>query len=65
MMKFLFGCAVGIFLATAGTSGIAMLIDSSVSKFQKTIKESVGENQPMPSQQNNHQHRNKHTLESL
>ena len=64
MMKFLFGCAFGIFLVTAGTSGIAMLIDSSVSKFQKTIKESVGENQPMPPQQNNHQHRNKH-MESL
>jgi hypothetical protein len=60
MMKFICGCAVGIFLATAGTSGIAMLIDSSVSKFQKTIKESVGENQP----QNNHQQRNKH-MESL
>lgn len=60
MMKFLCGCAVGIFLATAGTSGIAMLIDSSVSKFQKTIKESVEENQP----QNNYQQRNKH-MESL
>ena len=46
MMKFLFGCAVGIFLTTAGTSGIAMLIDSSVSKFQNTIKESVREQQP-------------------
>jgi len=45
-MKFLCGCAVGIFLATAGTSGIAMLIDSSVSKFQHTIKESVREQQP-------------------
>ena len=43
MMKFLCGCAVGIFLSTAGTSGIAMLIDSSVSKFQNTIKESVRE----------------------
>ena len=51
-MKFLFGCAVGIFLATAGTSGIAMLIDSSVSKFQNTIKESVREQQP---RQNNQQ----------
>ena len=51
-MKFLCGCAVGIFLATAGTSGIAMLIDSSVSKFQKTIKESVREQQP---RQNNQQ----------
>ena len=46
MIKFLCGCAVGIFLATAGTSGIAMLIDSSVSKFQNTIKESVREQQP-------------------
>jgi len=46
MMKFLCGCAVGIFLATAGTSGIAMLIDSSVIKFQNTIKESVREQQP-------------------
>jgi hypothetical protein len=46
MMKFLCGCAVGIFLATAGTSGIAMLIDSSVSKFQNTIKESVREQPP-------------------
>jgi hypothetical protein len=46
MMKFLFGCAVGIFLATAGTSGIAMLIDSSVTKFQNTIKESVREQPP-------------------
>jgi hypothetical protein len=46
MMKFICGCAVGIFLATAGTSGIAMLIDSSVSKFQNTIKESVREQQP-------------------
>jgi hypothetical protein len=45
-MKFICGCAVGIFLATAGTSGIAMLIDSSVSKFQNTIKESVREQQP-------------------
>ena len=61
MMKFLFGCAFGIFLVTAGTSGIAMLIDTTVSKFQNTIKESVIENQP----QNNYQHRNKHTLESL
>jgi hypothetical protein len=52
MMKFLFGCAVGIFLATAGTSGIAMLIDSSVSKFQNTIKESVRE-QPQNIQQRN------------
>ena len=60
MMKFLFGCAFGIFLVTAGTSGIAMLIDTTVSKFQKTIKESVGENQP----QINHQQRNKH-MESL
>ena len=51
MMNFLCGCAVGIFLATAGTSGIAMLIDSSVSKFQNTIKESVRE-QP---RQNNQQ----------
>jgi len=51
MMKFLCGCAVGIFLSTAGTSGIAMLIDSSVSKFQNTIKESVRE-QP---RQNNQQ----------
>jgi hypothetical protein len=46
MMKFLCGCAVGIFLATAGTSGIAMLIDTTVSKFQNTIKESVREQQP-------------------
>ena len=52
MMKFLCGCAVGIFLATAGTSGIAMLIDTSVSKFQNTIKESVREQQP---RQNNQQ----------
>jgi hypothetical protein len=51
-MKFLCGCAVGIFLATAGTSGIAMLIDTSVSKFQNTIKESVREQQP---RQNNQQ----------
>ena len=51
-MKFLCGCAVGIFLATAGTSGIAMLIDSSVIKFQNTIKESVREQQP---RQNNQQ----------
>lgn len=43
MIKFLSGIAFGIFLATAGTSGIAMLIDSSVSKFQNTIKESVRE----------------------
>jgi hypothetical protein len=54
-MKFLCGCAVGIFLATAGTSGIAMLIDSSVSKFQNTIKESVRE------QPQNNQQRNKYT----
>ena len=46
MMKFICGCAVGIFLATAGTSGIAMLIDTTVSKFQNTIKESVREQQP-------------------
>jgi hypothetical protein len=52
MMKFICGCAVGIFLATAGTSGIAMLIDSSVSKFQNTIKESVRE---QPPRQNNQQ----------
>jgi hypothetical protein len=51
MMKFICGCAVGIFLATAGTSGIAMLIDSSVSKFQNTIKESVREQQPRNNQQ--------------
>jgi hypothetical protein len=49
-MKFLCGCAVGIFLSTAGTSDIAMLIDSSVSKFQHTIKESVRE-QPRHNQQ--------------
>jgi hypothetical protein len=55
MMNFLCGCAVGIFLATAGTSGIAMLIDSSVSKFQSTIKESVRE------QPQNNQQRNKYT----
>ena len=53
MMKFLCGCAVGIFLATAGTSGIAMLIDSSVSKFQNTIKESVRE-QPRNNQNLKH-----------
>jgi len=58
MMKFLCGCAVGIFLATAGTAGIAMLIDSSVSKFQNTIKESVRE------QPQNNQFRNKQ-LESI
>jgi len=52
MIKFLSGIAFGIFLATAGTSGIAMLIDSSVSKFQNTIKESVREQQP---RQNNQQ----------
>lgn len=46
MIKFLSGIAFGIFLATAGTSGVAMLIDSSVSKFQNTIKESVREQQP-------------------
>ena len=51
MMKFLCGCAVGIFLATAGTSGIAMLIDSSVSKFQNTIKESVREQPRQNTQQ--------------
>lgn len=52
MIKFLSGIAFGIFLATAGTSGIAMLIDSSVSKFQNTIKENVREQQP---RQNNQQ----------
>ena len=52
MMKFLCGCAVGIFLATAGTSGIAMLIDTTVSKFQNTIKESVREQQPRQNNQN-------------
>ena len=57
-MKFLFGCAVGIFLTTAGTSGIAMLIDSSVNKFQNTIKETVRE------QPQNNQHRNKY-MESI
>ena len=51
MMKFICGCAVGIFLATAGTSGIAMLIDSSVSKFQNTIKESVREQPRQHNQQ--------------
>ena len=54
MMKFLFGCAFGIFLVTAGTSGIAMLIDSSVSKFQNTIKESVREQQPRNNQNLKH-----------
>jgi hypothetical protein len=53
MIKFLSGIAFGIFLATAGTSGIAMLIDSSVSKFQNTIKESVRE-QPRNNQQIKH-----------
>ena len=57
-MKFLCGCAVGIFLATAGTSGIAMLIDSSVIKFQNTIKESVREQQPR-------QHNQQMKMESL
>jgi hypothetical protein len=52
MIKFLSGIAFGIFLATAGTSGVAMLIDSGVSKFQNTIKESVREQQP---RQNNQQ----------
>jgi hypothetical protein len=51
MMKFICGCAVGIFLATEGTSGIAMLIDSSVSKFQNTIKESVREQPRQHNQQ--------------
>ncbi len=51
MMKFLFGCAFGIFLVTAGTSGIAMLIDTTVSKFQKTIKESVREQPRQNAQQ--------------
>lgn len=51
MMKFLFGCAVGIFLATAGTSGIAMLIDSTVVKFQSTIKENVREQPRQDNQQ--------------
>jgi hypothetical protein len=51
-MKFICGCAVGIFLATAGTSGIAMLIDTTVSKFQNTIKESVREQQPRQNNQN-------------
>ena len=51
-MKFLFGCAFGIFLVTAGTSGIAMLIDTTVSKFQNTIKESVREQQPRQNNQN-------------
>ena len=53
MMKFLFGCAFGIFLETAGTSGIAMLIDTTVSKFQNTIKESVRE-QPRNNQNLKH-----------
>ena len=53
MMKFLFGCAFGIFLVTAGTSGIAMLIDTTVSKFQNTIKESVRE-QPRNNQNLKH-----------
>ena len=53
MMKFICGCAVGIFLATAGTSGIAMLIDTTVSKFQNTIKESVRE-QPRNNQNLKH-----------
>ena len=52
-MKFLFGCAFGIFLVTAGTSGIAMLIDTTVSKFQNTIKESVRE-QPRNNQNLKH-----------
>jgi hypothetical protein len=41
MMKFLCGLAFGIFLATAGTSGVAMFIDNGVNKFQNTIKENV------------------------
>ena len=53
MMKFLCGCAVGIFLATAGTSGIAMLKATTVSKFQNTIKESVRE-QPRNNQNLKH-----------
>lgn len=52
MMNFIFGCAVGIFLTTAGTSGIAMLIDSTVVKFQGTIKETIREE---PRQQQNQQ----------
>jgi hypothetical protein len=40
-MKFLCGLAFGIFLATAGTSGVAMFIDNGVNKFQNTIKENV------------------------
>jgi hypothetical protein len=53
MIKFLSGIAFGIFLATAGTSGVAMLIDSSVSKFQNTIKENVRDKQPHNNQQRN------------
>lgn len=52
MMNFLSGCAVGIFFATAGTSGVAMLIDSTVVKFQGTIKETIREE---PRQQQNQQ----------
>lgn len=51
MIKFLSGIAFGIFLATAGTSGVAMLIDSTVNKFQHTIKESVREQPRQHNQQ--------------
>jgi hypothetical protein len=43
MINFVCGMAFGIFLATAGTTGIAKLIDKSVNNFQGVIKESVQE----------------------
>jgi hypothetical protein len=43
MINFLAGIFVGIFLTTAGASGVSKLIDNSVKSVQTTIKEKVNE----------------------
>jgi hypothetical protein len=43
MINFFMGILVGIFLTTAGASGISKLIDNSVKSVQTTIKEKVSE----------------------
>ena len=43
MINFFAGILVGIFLTTAGASGVSKLIDNSVKSVQTTIKEKVNE----------------------
>jgi len=43
MFNFLFGVFVGIFLVTAGASGVSRVIDNGVKSVQTEIREKVKE----------------------